>query len=159
MKILHFWGLTVLTVLLSFNLVSCDKNDDNGISNLEELEGEWILISNKYSFTESGELVEDEDIYDFETPQYGSEKMIIQKTDQKDIYRIQMFEYHKDWYEYDNSEIELDGKKIVYLGDDDGFGSATIEISSLKNDKLIITGKTGFGEYKSTFEKTYQKRI
>ncbi|MCF2553526.1 hypothetical protein [Bacteroides caecigallinarum] len=49
-------------------------------------------------------------------------------------------------------------KKITYTGDDNGFGTATVEISSLKNDKLII-GKAGFGENKSTYEKTYQKRI
>lgn len=72
-------------------MISCDQNDDNGISNLEERESKCILIHGWYSFIESGEIVENEETYDFK-----------------------MLEYHKDWYEYYNSEIKLDEKNHLY---------------------------------------------
>ena len=42
MKTLRFWGITLMAILLSVNFTSC--SDDDEPINIEELEGEWILL-------------------------------------------------------------------------------------------------------------------
>ena len=51
MKTLKFWGITLMAILLSVNFTSC-SNDDEPITP-EELEGEWILLHQEYSWDTS----------------------------------------------------------------------------------------------------------
>lgn len=157
MKTLRLFGLALMSVLLSVNLTSC-SDDDDPIKNIEELEGEWILLHQEYTWDtkEDGKGKEEYD-YDFDQPKESSEKIIIKATEEKDIYDVDYYFYREndaDW-DYDwGMTVRLDGNKMIDIDYEDDI----TEISSLTSDRLVLTENYEDEEGSEKVVSTYKKK-
>lgn len=155
MKTLRFWGITLMAILLSVNFTSC--SDDDEPINIEELEGEWILLHEVYSWDIPGEGTGSEDWnYDFNQPEEGSVKMTITATDEENIYRVSYFFYREsdeDWHYDWGMTVRLEGNKII----DVDYEEDVTEITSLASGRLVLTEKY-YEDGTETVVSTWQKK-
>lgn len=148
-----------MAILLSVNFTSCSEDDE---PSAEDLVGEWILIHEKYSWSDSEGSDSEEYSYDFNNPEDGSERLIIEEIE-NNTYELTHYyysEYNEEW-EYDSKEtVKLDGKKVNYVGTlDEEVENTTIEISSISSNKLVIKGTYKDEDGTEKMELTYQKKI
>ena len=154
MKTLKFWGITLMAILLSVNFTSC-SNDDEPITP-EELEGEWILLHQEYSWDTSEGKGSKEWNYDFNNPEEGSEKIIITATDEEGIYDVDYYFYresYEDWHYDWGMTVRLEGNKII----DVDYEEDVTEITSLASGRLVLTEKY-YEDGTETVVSTYQKK-
>ena len=158
MKTLRLFGLALMAVLLSVNLTSCSEDGDDPVKNIKELEGEWILLNQVYTWdtAEDGKGKEEWN-YDFDTPEEGSEKLIITATDEEGIYDADYYFYREnddDWHYDWGMTVRLDGKKLI----DIDYEEDITEITSLTSDKLVLTENYNEDGDSEKVVSTYQKK-
>lgn len=162
MKTLRLFGLTLMAILLSVNFTSC-SNEDDPTKDPEKLTGEWILTYEKEWGTEEGTNFNEETSYDFNTPEDGSEKMVIKEGTNKNEFELTYYYYSEssEEWEYDyKMTIKLDGNNIILSEEDDEEDIVSSKYTySLKDNKLTIKSYVKYtddSEY--NYEETYQKK-